>query len=395
MKNKKSSNGSFGFNTQLVHAGEAPDPRTGAVAPVLVRSKTFAQKEFGVESEFQYSRGKNPTRQQLEEKLAILEGGGQAAVFASGVAAEAAFFLTLSPGDHVLCCQEVYGGTFRLLDQLLSRFGIEFDFVDFTNESAIRKAIKKNTKYLFVETPTNPSMHVIDLRLIAKISKDTKIPFAVDATFSPPCTTRCFLYGAETVIHSLSKYISGHNDILGGAVITRNAALYEKLNFLQRTIGAVLSPDECYRVLQEVKTLSLRWNYVSKSALEVAKFLSKNKKVARVLYPGLVTHQNHDVAAKQMKNGYGGVLSFELKYKKKEKLKKFVDLLRAHGPIIYGESLASPETIIAYPPLMSHKSLPREVRESLGINDGFFRLSLGFEDTKDILHALGVSLGRL
>src|SRR3989344_8683778 len=368
----KKNNG-WSFATTLIHGGESPDKETGAVAPVLIRSKTFSQKEFGVESVFQYSRGKNPTRSKLEEKLALLEGGGQASVFASGVAAEAAFFLTLSPGDHVLCCQEVYGGTFRLLDQLLSRFGIEFDFVDFTNESAIRKAIKKNTKYLFVETPTNPSMHVIDLRLIAKISKDTKIPFAVDATFSPPCTTRCFLYGAETVIHSLSKYISGHNDILGGAVITRNAALYEKLNFLQRTIGAVLSPDECYRVLQEVKTLSLRWNYVSKSALEVAKFLSKNKKVARVLYPGLVTHQNHDVAAKQMKNGYGGVLSFELKYKKKEKLKKFVDLLRAHGPIIYGESLASPETIIAYPPLMSHKSLPREGRGSLGINDGFFR----------------------
>lgn len=291
------------FSTKLIHGGEKPDEGTGAVAPILVRSKTFAQKEFGVESEFQYSRGNNPTRKKLTEKLVELEGGGEATVYASSVAAEAAFFLTLSPGDHVLCCQEVYGGTFRLLDQLLSNFGITFDFADFSNEQSIRKHIQPSTKYLFVETPTNPSLHIIDLSLVSKISKDTGIPFVVDATFSPPCALQSFEFGAETVIHSLSKYIAGHNDIIGGAIITKNRALHERLLFLHRTLGAILSPDECYRVLQEVKTLELRWNRVSETALKVAEFLEKNDQVEKALYPGLPSHPHHAIAKRQSKGG--------------------------------------------------------------------------------------------
>ncbi len=247
--NSQYSQLSQSFNTLAVHAGEKPDPRTGAIAPILVRSKTFAQKEFGKDSEYQYSRGKNPTRAQLEEKLAILEGGGKATVFGTGVAAEAAFFLTLSPGDHVVCCRKVYGGTFRLLTKLLNRFGIEADFVDFTDEVTVIEKIKPNTRYLFVETVTNPSLTVIDLELVARISQKTGIPFVVDATFTPPNALRPFDYGAETVIHSLSKYIAGHNDILGGAVITKNEQLAEQLTFIHRTTGGVLSPDECYRVL--------------------------------------------------------------------------------------------------------------------------------------------------
>lgn len=383
------------FATKLIHAGEAPDESTGAVAPILVRTKTFAQEEFGIESKFQYSRGKNPTREKLEEKLSALEGleeksgeGNSCTVYASGVAAEAAFFLTLSPGDHVLCCQEVYGGTFRLLDGFLKRFGIEFDFVDFSNEKSIRAGIKKNTKYLFVETPTNPSLHIIDLALVAKISRDTKIPFVVDATFSPPCALQPLEWGAETVIHSLSKYIAGHNDVIGGAVITKNKALHEKLSFLVRTLGAILSPDECYRVLQEVKTLELRWKRVSETALTVAKFLEKSPKIERVLYPGLPSHPGHEIAIKQSEGGHGAVVSFVLKKKDFKTLKKFVDKVRDNSHIIYGESLASPETILAHPPLMSHKSIPKDIRESLGINDGFFRLSVGLEDSKDIIRGL-------
>lgn len=389
---KKTSKNEWGFSTKLIHGGEAPDKETGAVAPVLVRSKTFAQKEFGVESEFQYSRGKNPTRQKLEEKLVELEGGGNATVYASGVAAEAAFLLTLSPGDHVLCCQEVYGGTFRLLDQLLSNLGIKFDFVDFGSEKSIRAGIKASTKYLFVETPTNPSLHVIDLSMVSKISKDTGIPFVVDATFSPPCAIQCFDFGAETVIHSLSKYIAGHNDIIGGAIITKNIKLHQQLVFLHRTLGAILSPDECYRVLQEVKTLELRWKRASESALEIAKFLKKSDQIEKVLYPGLSSHPGHAIAKRQSKGGYGAVISFVLKDKYNSKLKNFVDSLREHSPVIYGESLASPETIISYPPLMSHKSIPREIRESLGITDGFFRLSVGFENPKDIIFGLNRAL---
>jgi len=386
-------NKNWGFSTKLVHSGEAPDKETGAVAPILVRSKTYNQKEFGVASEFQYSRGKNPTRKKLEQKLEELEGGGHATVFSSGVAAEAAFFFTLSPGDHILCCQELYGGTFRLLDQLLSRFCISFDCVDFTNEKAILAGIKSNTKYLFVESPTNPSFHVIDLELINKISKKTGIPFVVDATFSPPCCIQNFDYGAETIIHSLSKYIAGHNDVIGGAVITKNEKLHEKLLFLDKTIGAILSPDECYRVLQEVKTLDLRWKRSSENALIVAEFLQKQPQIEKVLYPGLPTHPGHEIAEKQTRGGFGAALSFVVKETKN--LKKFVDTLRKNSPIIYGESLASPETILAYPPLMSHKSLPREIRESLGITDGFFRLSLGFEDPEDIIRGFEVALKTL
>lgn len=382
----------WGFATKLVHSGEAPDKETGAVAPILVRSKTFSQKEFGLASEFQYSRGKNPTRKKLEEKLEELEGGGHATVFSSGVAAETAFFLTLSPGDHILCCQELYGGTYRLLDQLLSRFCISFDCVDFTDEKAILAGIKQNTKYLFVESPTNPSFHIIDLELVNKISKKTGIPFVVDATFSPPCCTRAFEYGAETIIHSLSKYIAGHNDVIGGAVITKNEKIHEKLLFLDKTIGAILSPDECYRILQEVKTLDLRWKRSSETALTVATFLQKQTQIEKVLYPGLETHPGHETAKKQSNGGYGAALSFVVKNTNFTDLKKFVDTLRENAPIIYGESLASPETILAYPPLMSHKSIPEETRESLGITDGFFRLSVGFEDPKDIIHGFEIAL---
>lgn len=389
---KKINKREWGFSTKLIHGGEKPDKETGAIAPILVRSKTFAQKEFGVESEFEYSRGKNPTRQKLEEKLVELEGGGQATVYASGVAAEAAFLFTLSPGDHILCCQEVYGGTFRLLDQVLSNFGITFDFVDFSSEESIKAGITPSTKYLFVETPTNPSLHIIDLSLVAKVSKDTGIPFVVDATFSPPCALQSFEFGAETVIHSLSKHIAGHNDIIGGAIITKNKELHERLVFLHRTLGAILSPDECYRVLQEVKTLELRWKRVSETALEVATFLQKSDLIEKVLYPGLPSHPGHAVAKLQSRGGFGAVISFVFKDEYISKLKEFVDSLRKHSPIVYCESLASPETIIAYPPLMSHKSIPKSIRESLGITDGFFRLSVGFENPEDIIFGLSEAL---
>jgi len=375
------------FSTLCIHAGEEPDKATGAIAPVLVRSKTFAQ-EFGIESEFQYSRGKNPTREQLAKKLAILENGKYATIYSSGIAAEAAFFFSLSPGDHVLCCQEVYGGTFRLLEELLIRFNITADYVDFSKEETIVASIKPNTKYLFVETPTNPSLHIIDMELVARVSKRTGIPFVVDSTFSPPCTTKPLDYGAKVVIQSLSKYIAGHNDVLAGALITSDLELHEKFYFLFRTMGAILSPDECYRVLQGVKTLSMRWDRVSSTAQVIAEMLTKIPQVDTVYYPGLKTHPNHLIAKKQMTSGYGGVVSFTLKDEYHCKIKEFVTAITSNSHIVYAESLASPETILAYPPLMSHKSVPRDVRIELGITDGFFRLSIGFEDPFDISRGL-------
>jgi len=274
-------------------------------------------------------------------------------------------------------------------------FSTDKRFVNFNNEKEICAAVTPQTKYLWVETPTNPSLHVIDFSLVARVSKQLSIPFVVDSTFAPPCSTRPFEYGAETVIHSLSKYIAGHNDVLGGAVITKNPGLHERLVFMQKTLGAVLSPDECYRVLQGVKTLTLRWRWVSESALCVSRFLVTHRKVKRVLYPGLISHPGHVIAKRQSREGFGGVLSFELREHRLEKLKCFVDVLRKTSPIIYGESLASPETIISYPALMSHKSLPQEVRRSLGISDSFFRLSLGFEDPKDIIFGFTSALNAI
>lgn len=375
------------FATLAVHAAEAPDALTGAVAPVLVRSKTFAQT-FGVDQVFQYSRGKNPTRLQLEQKLALLDGGAYATTFASGVAATAAFLFTLNPGDHVLCCQEVYGGTFRLLEQVFRKYGITADYVDFSSEASIKAGIKPNTKWLFVETPTNPSLHVIDLTLVSSVSKQQNIPFIVDATFSPPCSTLPLNHGAAVVLHSISKYIAGHNDVLGGVLITNDPLLHEQFAFQQKASGAILSPDESYRVLQGVKTLHLRWERVSQSSLYIAKFLEQQLGVGNVLYPGLETHPSHLIAAAQSKNGFGGVISFKVSDASVPHLKAFVDSITAAGTIIYGESLASPETILAYPPSMSHKSLPRDIRLSLGITDGFFRLSIGFEAPDDIIKSL-------
>lgn len=380
-------NNNQSFSTLAVHAAEEPDKSTGSIAPILVRSKTFSQK-FGIDGEYQYSRGKNPTREQLAEKIAILENGKYATLYASGIAATATFFLSLSPGDHVLCCQEIYGGTYRLIEEMMNKFGITTDYVDFSTEESIIAGIKTNTKYLFVETPTNPSLHIIDLELVASVSKKVNIPFVVDGTFAPPCTTRALDYGASVVIQSLSKYVAGHNDVLAGALITNNKELHEKFWFLFKTVGAILSPDECYRILQNVKTLPMRWERICSTAQKVAEYLSDVLEINKVFYPGLKTHVGHNIAKKQMTTGFGGVMSFELKEQYHNKIKKFVNGVLSDGVIVYAESLASPESILAYPPIMSHKSLPRDVRISLGITDGFFRFSVGFEDPIDIINGL-------
>ncbi|MDE1847027.1 MAG: PLP-dependent transferase, partial [Candidatus Micrarchaeota archaeon] len=291
------------IDTDLVHAGESPDPLTGAVAPILVRTKTYSQK-FGEKSKWQYSRGQNPTRSALEEKLAAIEGGGSATAFGSGLAAEAMLFMTLRPGDHIVIPDEVYGGTLRLLKHVIANFGISFSSSDFKTEKSIASSVKQNTKYLFVEALTNPSLNSIDLSLVRDVSNKLCVPYAADMTFTPPCATRAYDYGAEAIVHSISKYIAGHNDVIGGSVATRNVKLDESLKFLQRSVGAILSPDECYRAIQGVKTLKVRWEAVSRSAQKIAEELCGHQKISRVLYPGLDSHPTHDIAKKQIKNGF-------------------------------------------------------------------------------------------
>ncbi|MEI6731535.1 MAG: PLP-dependent aspartate aminotransferase family protein [archaeon] len=374
------------IETQFIHGGESPDPLTGAVAPTLVRSKTYRQ-EFGKKAEFQYARGNNPTRKILENKLASIEGKGYATVFSSGLGAETMFFLTLNPGDHIIIPEEVYGGTQRLLN-FLKKFNIVFSTSSFESRNEILSKVRSNTKYFFIEPLSNPSLKVIDLRLIKKISEETSIPFVADMTFTPPCATLAFDYGAETIIHSLSKYMSGHNDVLGGAIITKNLALHEKLQFLQKTIGAVLSPDECYRIIQGIKTLNIRWKETSNNAYVISKYLSNNNQVKRTLYPGLKTDPHHSLAKSQIKNGFGSVVSFELKETNLDRIKTFIEVIQERGNIIYGESLASPETLIAYPFTMSHASLSVEEKIKIGVTQSFFRISLGLESPMDILEDL-------
>ncbi|HEX8236167.1 MAG TPA: PLP-dependent transferase [Abditibacteriaceae bacterium] len=371
--------------TALVHGGERPDSVTGAIAPVLVRSKTYRQPHFGEESIWKYSRGTNPTRASLESKLESIEGDGQATTFSSGLGAITTLLLALKPGDHLLFSREIYGGTYRLLDQVFNSFGLTFGFANFEDKQEVARHITDSTRYLFVETPSNPSLHITDLQLAGEISRETGIPLLVDGTFAPPVTTRAFDYGAETIVYSLSKYFAGHNDVIGGAILTKNEALHTRLKFLQSSAGAILSPDECYRVIQGIKTLHLRWERVSDSAQKVAEYLQTHPAIKRVLYPGLATHPHHAVAQRQMKNGFGGVIGFETHCHDQARLHRFIESLEARGTVLYGESLASPETLLAYPLHMSHRSLPEADLINLEITKGFFRLSLGFENVEDII----------
>lgn len=383
---------SYGLGTKLVHGGESPDPQTGAIAPILVRTKTFAQPQFGVESTWQYSRGKNPTRSILERKLEALVGDGKATVFGSGDAATAMFLLTLKPGDRLVCCRELYGGTIRLLDQLFKDFGIHTDYVDVEDIEAVKSVQTDRTVAIWTEAPTNPKLGVVDLAKVGKVARELGLQFVADLTFAPPCTTDPFEYGVDTVIYSLSKYFAGHNDVIGGAVVTRNQALYERLVWLQWSVGAVLSPDECYRVIQELKTLELRWQRVSRSAQQVAEHLTKRSQVKKVYYPGLPSHPGHNVIKKQMKHGFGSALSFDLVSTDLAIVRKFVDTLQASGLIVLAESLSSPETILAHPATMSHRSLTQKQRDDLGIANNFFRLSVGFEDPNDIIQVIDEAL---
>lgn len=392
MSNFNNNSSTHGFGTKLVHGGEAPDPLTGAIAPVLVRTKTFQQPVFGVEAKWQYSRGKNPTRSILENKLESLAGGGQATVFGSGDAATTMFLLTLKPGDHIVCCRELYGGTIRLLDQLFAGFGIKTSYVDVEDIEAVKKVQTARTVAIWVESPTNPKLGIIDLAKVGRVARQLNLRFIADLTFAPPCTTDPFETGAETVIYSLSKYFGGHNDVIGGAIVTKNNDLHDKLCWLQWTVGAVLSPDECYRVIQELKTLELRWARASQTAQQVAEYLQSHSHVQKVYYPGLPTHPGHEIIKKQMKNGFGATLSFDLKSGDLKLIRRFVDHLQDSRLVVFGESLASPETILAHPATMSHRALTKAQRDSLGIGDNFFRLSLGFEDPDDIIQALEQAL---
>lgn len=367
------------IDTLAIHAGQEPDPTSGAVMTPIVLSSTFAQSSPGVHKGFEYSRSGNPTRKALEECLAALEGGSRGFCFGSGLAATATMLHTLKPGDHILCGDDVYGGTFRLMDKVMGPMGLSSSFVDMRNPDSVRAALRPQTKLLWIETPTNPMLKVFDIAKLAQIAHDAGITFVVDNTFATPVLQQPLELGAHAVVHSMTKYLNGHSDVVGGALVTSHAPLIERIGFLQNAIGAIPSPFDSFLVLRGLKTLPLRVRHQSAAAHNIATRLEAHSQVARVHYPGLASHPDHAVAAKQMR-AFGGMISVEIKggldasRRMLERLKIFA----------CAESLGGVESLAEHPAIMTHASVPEEARRALGISDGLVRLSVGLEGVDDL-----------
>ncbi|HET6336806.1 MAG TPA: cystathionine gamma-synthase [Polyangiales bacterium] len=367
------------FDTLAIHAGQAPDPTTGAVMPPIHLSSTFAQDGPGKHRGFEYSRTDNPTRRMLEQCLTALEAGTAAVAFASGSASSATLLETIRPGEHVISSDDVYGGTFRLMQRVIAPRGVQFTRVDMADLDTVRAAILPTTRMLWVETPTNPLLKLADIPALAQLAREHRLLLVVDNTFATPVAQRPLELGADAVVHSTTKYLNGHSDVVGGAVITKNPELAERLKFLQNAIGAVPSPFDCYLVLRGLKTLPIRMRRHSETATRLAQFLAAHPKVANVFFPGLPSHPQYALAQRQMALP-GGMISVELK----GGLAAAHALLSSTRIFTCAESLGGVESLIEHPGSMTHASLPPETRAALGIGDGLVRLSVGLEDPEDL-----------
>ncbi len=376
------------IDTLAIHAGQEPDPTSGAVMTPIVLSSTFAQSSPGVHKGFEYSRSGNPTRQALEACIAALEGGTKGFCFGSGLAATATLLHTLRPGDHILCGDDVYGGTFRLMDKVMAPMGVSSSFVDMRNPESVRAAIKPSTRMLWIETPTNPMLKVFDIAALAEIARAANLVFVVDNTFATPVLQRPLELGAHVVVHSMTKYLNGHSDVVGGAIVTSDEHLLERVGFLQNAIGAVPSPFDCFLVLRGLKTLPVRVRHQSAAALVIAQRLEAHERVARVHYPGLASHPDHAVAARQMK-AFGGMISVEVKGGI-DVSRRMLERLRIFA---CAESLGGVESLAEHPAIMTHASVPAESRQALGISDGLVRLSVGLEGLDDLWADIEQALG--
>jgi cystathionine beta-lyase/cystathionine gamma-synthase len=382
-------NGKHGFATRAIHDGQEPDPLTGAVNVPIYLSSTYIQQGIGEHKGYEYSRVSNPTRTRLEENLASLEGGVAAKVFASGMAAINAVASLLKAGDHVVCGNDLYGGTPRLFNQVLSRYGLEFSYIDTTVAENVERVLRKNTRMVYVETPTNPLMRLSDLRAISKICRRKKVELVVDNTFMSPYFQQPLALGADMVVHSTTKFLNGHSDGLGGVVVCSKAEQAEQLAFLQKAAGAILSPFECWLLLRGVKTLAARLEIHDRNGREVAEFLYHHRKVKKVFYPGLLDHPQHELAKRQM-SGFGSMITFET-----GSLKNANKLLKKLRLCSLGESLGGAETLISHPATMTHAALGAKGRNAIGITDGMVRISVGIEDVEDILDDLDQGLGAI
>ncbi len=377
------------FSTRAVHAGQKPDPATGAVMTPVYLTSTYVQESPGVHKGFEYSRTQNPTRKALEENLAALESGEYGLCFSSGMAAISAVISALNSGDHVISGNDIYGGTYRVFTKVFERFGILFDFVDTTDPKEVLKKITPKTKLLWLETPTNPLLNITDISEVSKIAHEKNISVAVDNTFATPYLQEPLTLGADLVVHSSTKYIGGHSDVVGGAVITSDKSWHERLKFIQNSVGAVPGPMDSFLLLRGTKTLALRMERHCENALKIARFLSQHPKVLKVYYPGLESHKGHSLAKKQMR-AFGGMISFELAdgfeaAKKMASQMKFFSL---------AESLGGVESLIGHPATMTHAAIPREERLKRGLTDGLIRLSVGIEDAEDLISDLDQAMSR-
>jgi cystathionine gamma-synthase/cystathionine gamma-lyase len=369
----------YAFETLAVHAGYEPDPIHGAVMPPVVMASTFAQPEPGKPLKYDYSRSGNPTRSALEAALAALEGGARGFAFASGCAAATTLLHTLKPGDHVISGDDVYGGTFRLFDKVMKPFGLESSFVDLGDLSKLEAAFRPTTRFVWFETPTNPTLKLADISAISAIAKGRGVRVLVDNTFASPVLQRPLALGADVVLHSTTKYINGHSDVVGGALITSDAELCERIAFFQNAIGGVPSPMDCYLVMRGLKTLPLRMHAHVAGASELAKRLAAHRGVRKVHYPGLASHPQYELAQRQM-SGPGGMISVELE-SDLQGSRRFLQALRIFA---LAESLGGVESLAEHPALMTHASIPADNRKALGISDSLVRLSVGIEHVEDL-----------
>ena len=375
------------FDTRVVRAGISPDPTTGSIVPPIYATATYVLEEVGKDKGFDYTRAANPTRQVLEANLAAIEGGAHGVCYSSGMSAVDSCLKLLSAGDHVVCSDDVYGGTSRHFNKVLSRYGLAFTYVDTSQPETVRQAVRPETRMLWVETPTNPLLKVTDLEAMAAIAKEHGLYLGVDSTFATPVFLRPLEFGADIVMHSTTKYLSGHNQIIGGAVITNRDDIFDELKFIQKTIGAVPSPFDCWLTLMGLKTLHLRMARHAQSAQKVAEYLENHDKVARVAYPGLPSHPQHAIAKAQM-SGFSGMISFELK----GGIAAGTTVMNGVKLCGLAESLGAVETMITHPATMTHAEVPAEDRQARGLTDGLVRLSVGIEDVDDIIADLEQAL---
>jgi cystathionine gamma-lyase len=371
------------FSTRAIHAGQDPDSVTGSVTVPVYLTSTYQQPGPGKEGKYVYSRTANPTRTALEECLASLEEGRHGLAFSSGLAATTTILLSLQKGDHVIAGDDIYGGTYRLFDQVLRKYGLQFTYVNPENPESVEKAIRKNTRLIWIETPTNPLMRIVDIRQISRISKKAHALLVVDNTFMSPYLQNPLQLGADIVVHSTTKYLGGHSDLIGGATIAKDEDVHSSLKYLQNAVGAVPGPLDCYLVLRGIKTLAVRMDRHNDNAKVVSELLAKEPKVEKVNYPGLPDHPQRAIVKRQMR-GNGGMLSFQLRGSFIQ-IKKFLKTLRV---FTVAESLGGVESLIEHPASMTHASVPKERRLKLGISDNLIRVSVGIEDVEDLVQDL-------